>query len=103
MATHNREETEERLISAVATVLARDGFSGLGVNTVAREAGVSKVLIYRYYGGLDQLLGAYARGRAFWPTIDEWAGEALPRFRRRTLEDRATRVLVNHGRALRKR
>jgi AcrR family transcriptional regulator len=37
-------------------VLARDGFGAIGINAVAREAGVDKVLIYRYFGGLPELL-----------------------------------------------
>ena len=35
-----------------------NGLSALGVNAVARKAGVSKVLIYRYFGSLDGLLRA---------------------------------------------
>ncbi|MFU8830406.1 MAG: hypothetical protein ACNA8P_13365 [Phycisphaerales bacterium] len=35
------------MIRAVGTLLARDGFQGMGVNAVAREAGVDKVLIAR--------------------------------------------------------
>jgi len=60
-------KTKERLLEAVDDVLARDGFNGLGINALAREAGVDKVLIYRYFGGLSGLLKAYAEaeiGRA---------------------------------------
>ena len=101
--SYDREQTQRRLVEAVGTVLARDGFAGLGVNAVAREAGVNKALVYRYFGGFDQLMRAYAQGQGFWPSLEEWAGEPLERFRRRSLEERATRVVVNHGRALRRR
>jgi AcrR family transcriptional regulator len=57
----NRDATRERILSAVGTLLARDGFSSLGVNAVAREAGVDKVLIYRYFGGIEALLDAWGR------------------------------------------
>lgn len=57
----NRDATRERILAAVGTLLARDGFSGLGVNAVAREAGVDKVLIYRYFGGIEALLDAWGR------------------------------------------
>jgi AcrR family transcriptional regulator len=67
----DRAATEERLLAAVGTVLARDGFGAVGVNAVAREAGVDKVLIYRYYGGLPGLLRAWGHSGRFWPSVDE--------------------------------
>ena len=54
----NRDETSARLLAAVGEVLARDGFAALGVNAVAKQAGVDKVLIYRYFGGLPELIQA---------------------------------------------
>ena len=63
----DRESTRARLIAAVGTLLAREGFTGLGVNAVAREAGVDKVLIYRYFGGLPELIVAFGREGNFWP------------------------------------
>ena len=54
--TRDRAATEERILGAVGEVLARDGFGAVGVNAIARQAGVDKVLIYRYFGGLPALL-----------------------------------------------
>ncbi|XOV74734.1 MAG: TetR/AcrR family transcriptional regulator [Phycisphaerales bacterium] len=59
------------MIRAVGTLLARDGFQGMGVNALAREAGVDKVLIYRYFGSLDTLIDRYCQEVDFWPTADE--------------------------------
>jgi len=70
-AVRDRAQTEARILGAVGVVLARDGFGGLGVNAVAREAGVDKVLIYRYWGGLEELLRAWAGSGRFWPGVDE--------------------------------
>lgn len=67
----DRAATEERILAAVGTVLARDGFAALGVNAVARAAEVDKVLIYRYFGGLPALLTAWGRSGRFWPSVDE--------------------------------
>lgn len=69
--TRNRAETEARIISAVRTILARDGFPALNISAVAAEAGVDKVLIYRYFGKIDDLLAAFGRSADFWPTVDE--------------------------------
>lgn len=70
----DRETTEARIVAAVGQVLAKSGFSQCGVNTIAREAGVDKALIYRYFGGLPQLLEAYGRSQDFWPDAKELAG-----------------------------
>lgn len=67
----NREQTSQRLLAAVGEVLARDGFAALGVNAVAREAGVDKVLIYRYFGGLPGLLQAWGASGRFWPRVED--------------------------------
>ncbi len=70
-AARDRAATEDRLLQAVGQVLARDGFGAIGVNAVAREAGVDKVLIYRYFGGLPGLIAAWGASGRFWPTVDE--------------------------------
>jgi AcrR family transcriptional regulator len=71
----NREHTEARILAAVGEVLARDGFGGIGVNAIAKQAGADKVLIYRYFGGLDELLASWGRSGLFWPDVDELLGE----------------------------
>lgn len=70
----NRQEKERRLCRAVGRVLARDGFEALGVNRIAREADVDKVLIYRYFGDLPGLVLAYSRTIDFWPSVEELLG-----------------------------
>lgn len=69
----NVQATRERILEAVGALLARDGFGALGVNAVAQEACVDKVLIYRYFGGLDGLLEAFAHTCSFWPSFEELA------------------------------
>ncbi len=61
-------------MDAVGDLLREKGVPGLGVNAVARRAGVDKVLIYRYYDGLDGLVGHWARTQDFWPTSSEVLG-----------------------------
>jgi len=68
--------TRKRILDSVGTLLSREGFGALGVNAVAREAGVDKVLIYRYFGGIDQLLEAWASAFDFWPSVEEILGDA---------------------------
>jgi AcrR family transcriptional regulator len=70
----DRTATEARILGAVATVLARDGCSGIGVNAIAKQAGVDKVLIYRYFGGLPELLRAWGASGHFWPRVADLLG-----------------------------
>jgi AcrR family transcriptional regulator len=62
----DREKTKQRLIEAVGSLLRTKGFQQVKVNEVASEAGVSKILIYRYFGDLDGLIDAYIRQKDFW-------------------------------------
>lgn len=73
----DRARTEERIIAAVGAILAEPGGSRrLGINAIAARSGVDKVLIYRYFGGLDGLLAAFAAKADLWPTVAEAAPEA---------------------------
>jgi AcrR family transcriptional regulator len=70
----DRDATEAAILAAVAQVLSTAGFGKLGVNAIAGAAGVDKVLIYRYFGGLPQLLRAFGERGEFWPTAEELIG-----------------------------
>jgi AcrR family transcriptional regulator len=68
----NKEATMQRLIDAVGVILKAKGHSGIGVNKVALEAGVSKPMIYDHFKGLTNLLKAYIRKKDFWlPAFDQ--------------------------------
>jgi AcrR family transcriptional regulator len=74
------------------------------VNSIAREAGVDKVLIYRYFGGLPELLKAFAEETDVWPALPELAAsEANQPPGLMTEAERAKLLVVAFGRALRKR
>lgn len=81
----DRAETERRILAAVGETLAKVGFRALGVNAIAKRAGVDKVLIYRYFGGLNALLAAYAERGDFWYSVDDLIGSRLPPPKRDTL------------------
>lgn len=70
MAHRNRPATEDRLRSAAWRLLEREGLPSWGVNAVAREAGVDKVLLYRYFGGHEKLLLHLLERNRFWPDPD---------------------------------
>jgi len=99
----DREATRARLIQAVGSLLAREGFKGLGVNAVAREAGVDKVLIYRYFGGLPELITAFGREGNFWPSIKELAGGDVKAYSRLPVAEQLSHLSRNFMNAIRTR
>lgn len=62
----DREITEQKILDAVGSMIETDGFEALGINAVAQKAGVSKMLIYRYFGGMDQLIAKYILQHDYW-------------------------------------
>jgi AcrR family transcriptional regulator len=101
--TRDRSATKARLLDAVGTILAREGFSSLGINAVAHEAGVDKVLIYRYFGGMTDLLHAFGQSGDFWPGITEVLGDDPSEMMELPLADRWAVGLSRYAEALRRR
>lgn len=73
--TRDRDATEKSLIAAVSKIAIRDGLGALGINSIAREAGVDKVLIYRYFNGLDGLYDAVCAKADLWWKVDDIVGQ----------------------------
>lgn len=103
LKVRDRQITIRRLISAVGSILAKKGFKDLGVNAVAREAGVDKVLIYRYFNGLGGLVAAFGKEGDFWPSSLELAGGDLYKFSQMPLDERLSSFADNFIRSLQKR
>jgi AcrR family transcriptional regulator len=60
------EQTKRKLIDAVAVIFRTEGYTGLGVNKVVKIADVHKKVIYRYFGGFEQLAEAYIVETDYW-------------------------------------
>lgn len=99
----NRQETEQKLVEATARVLAKQGFSKLGVNAIAREARLDKVLIYRYFDGLPGLMNAYAKQGDFWPSIGELTGPDTAAFNALDGRGKFKHIMRQYARGLRAR
>lgn len=66
ITARDRQATERRLLKTVGEMIAENGFEKIGINAVANCSGVSKVLIYRYFGSVEGLMAAYIRQHDFW-------------------------------------
>ena len=71
----DREQTERQLVEAVGAIVREEGFDAVGVNAVARRAGVDKVLIYRYFGDLDGLLAAWIATQDYFSRLQDLLGD----------------------------
>ncbi|MCX2453124.1 TetR/AcrR family transcriptional regulator [Pedobacter sp. PLR] len=65
-AIKSRLLTERKLINAVGAIIKAKGYRALGVNEIAREAKVTKKLIYRYFENVDRLIETYVIEKDYW-------------------------------------
>ena len=101
--TRDKERTKQKILDGLAGLLAEKGPKGVGINALAKAAGVDKVLIYRYFGGLPELVRVFAEQGGFWPSYEELAGKETGSLTREGIEAFAKSVLAGHLRELRKR
>lgn len=78
--TKDREKTKERIINAIHELMVTEGWQSIGINRVAKQAGVDKVLIYRYFDGLEGALRVYVDSDKCWPSVSEILGGSPQNF-----------------------
>jgi AcrR family transcriptional regulator len=61
--TAKRPSPRERLLAACDELFYRDGVHSTGIDAVIEKAGVAKGSLYYIFGGKDELVAAYLRGR----------------------------------------
>lgn len=99
----NRPQTEARLRAALARLLAKGGFGALTPTAVAKEAGVDKMLIYRYFGDLPGLVEAVARAPDFFPSFEDVCGGDPAALRAMPVAERLAALFGNFATALMQR
>ncbi|WP_421903496.1 TetR/AcrR family transcriptional regulator [Maridesulfovibrio sp.] len=82
--------------------MARDGAKGLGINSIAKQAGVDKVLIYRYFGSLTEVVKAFGSTGEYWPSPEELV-ETPEEWKRLGTQQSLHRFFKNYIRSLRAR
>ncbi|MFT5506728.1 MAG: AcrR family transcriptional regulator [Gammaproteobacteria bacterium] len=93
-----RIATEQKILNALETLLKDHSYTGVGINAIARQAGCDKVLIYRYFDGLEGLLQSYATLNDLW-----WQTEDLFDFdpRSKPISETLSQLLQKHVEILR--
>lgn len=67
----DKERTKSKILKAVGEVMEQHGTEKVGVNLIARTAGVNKVLIYRYFNSVDGLMEQYVTSGEYTSTTGE--------------------------------
>lgn len=90
----NRELTEKKILDAVGEIIIEDGFEKAGVNAVAQKAGISKMLIYRYFGNIDDLIAKYILHNDYWINIssDPAKSESISLFLKKMFREQISRL-----------
>ncbi|PWJ59870.1 AcrR family transcriptional regulator [Dyadobacter jejuensis] len=75
----DRERTKGKILKAVGDVIEQYGTEKVGVNLIARTAGVNKVLIYRYFESVDGLMEQYVKSGLYTSTsADDYLADMGP-------------------------
>ena len=93
----DREATERRLLDTIGKMIAEDGFEKIGINAIATQSNVSKILIYRYFGSVEGLMAAYIKQYDFWLNFPlEYPNrEELPLFVKRMFQGQIEQLRNN--------
>ena len=70
----------QRLLEALGDLLARQGFTGLSLDVVAREAALERAVVLRHFQDLDDLVTAFGQSPTFWPPVAELRAGVAERF-----------------------
>lgn len=93
----DREATERRLLDTIGRMINEIGFEKIGINAVAAQSGVSKILIYRYFGSMEGLMTAYIRQHDFWINFPHEIPERsqLPAFLKKMFREQIEQLRSN--------
>jgi AcrR family transcriptional regulator len=99
----DRERTKSKILKAVGEVIEKHGTEKVGVNLIARTAGVNKVLIYRYFNSVDGLMEQYVTSGEYTSTSGEDYLENLGDVSPETRQEAMTSLALTFLRDLRER
>lgn len=69
---YDKDDKIKRLVDTIGELLLEKGHQAIGINQVAAHAGISKPIIYDYFGSLNELVKAYIRKKDYWmPFFDQ--------------------------------
>jgi len=91
----DKEETKKKLIQATGEIFMTKGYSGLNASRIAYAAGVSKTLVYRYFGNVSELFKAFMLQKDYWISFENGIEELLEVNQHDAGQELAKNVLAN--------
>lgn len=93
-AERDREATERRLVDTVGELVPGERIREDRGQRGCRPVGVSKILVYRYFGSVEGLLAAYIRRYDLWLNFPQDLPDRgeLPEFLKRTFREQIARL-----------
>lgn len=61
-----KARTMDKLTMAVGNVIQKQGYAGLNIANICKEAGLDRRLVYTYFGSLDNLVETYINQKDYW-------------------------------------
>jgi len=95
--TRNAKRTRERILQKAAELFAEKGYEGTAVSAITKGSGVSKRMLYHYYGDKQGLYRALFIHE--WGLLKEWYDKALKERMERG-EPASTRELLKQSVAI---
>jgi AcrR family transcriptional regulator len=96
-----KKPAREKVLEVAAALFRQESIRSVGVETIVKQAGVSKISLYRNFASKDDLIAAYLerRNADYWRHIDEIlsAQRDDPRSRLRALIDYVARRVATLG------
>ncbi len=93
-----REATQAQIIQAFERLLQREGVRAVGVNSVVKEAGIGKGLLYKYFGGLPGLVEAWARQAQLVPDFKKFLDSSS--FSHKPVEEQLILLVTHYANAI---
>lgn len=94
-ASNNKERSMQKLLAAVGTIIKTKGYTGLGPTNIAKSAGLSKRLIYIYFGTVENLVETYVRSKDYWVAAAGNAGELMEKNKDSGTKEILEALLIN--------
>ncbi len=99
----DKERTKGKILKAVGEVIEKYGTEKVGVNLIARTAGVNKVLIYRYFESVDKLMEQYVKSGLYTSTTADNYLEEIERVLPKQAPEVLTKIMLTFLNDLRER
>lgn len=90
----NKERTKLRLLNAVGEIITREGFTGLRINKIVKQAQVDRKTLYEYFGTVENLIETYIRRKDYYMAYQNQAEELVKQYNNDNLNELIKKLLL---------